>query len=256
MKIFDFHLHPGYDFHNDELGYEITPEIFVNGLNKNGVSFCAGSVIHKADSNRPLEDYEEIVPRLNREVYDFYLRYPDMVIPGIHIHPEFLELSCKEVEHYADKGVKLVGELVPYMMQWRLYSDKRTIEILRVASERKMILSIHPTTREDMEELFKALPDMKIVVAHLGAYGLYDWSIDMMKKYDNVYYDISAYRSGMLRDAVDKVGKERILYGTDYPGYDPAPFINSVLSSGLTDDEQEFIFYKNAERLLGRASSS
>ena len=76
--------------------------------------------------------------------------------------------------------------------------------------------------------------------------------VDMMKKYHNVYYDISAHgidRKGMLRDAVNKVGKERILYGTDYPGYDPALFINSVIHSGLTDDEQEFIFYKNAERL-------
>jgi len=34
-----------------------------------------------------------------------------------------------------------------------------------------------------------------------------------------------------------------------HPGYDPSPFIDSVINSGLTDDEQEFIFYKNAERL-------
>ncbi len=253
LKIFDFHLHPGYDFHNDELGYEITPEIFINGLNKNNVNFCSGSVIHKADAHRPIEEYEEIIPRLNRETYHFFECYPNIFTPGIHIHPEFIELSCREVEYYADRGVKLVGELVPYMMGWKLYSDKRVIDILHVASDRKMVLSIHPTNKEDMEQLFKMCPDINIVVAHLDGYGLYDWSIDMMKKYPNVYYDISAHGIGrpeMLRDAVNKVGKERILYGTDYPGYDPAPFINSVINSGLTDDEQEFIFYKNAEILL------
>ena len=62
MKIFDFHLHPGYDFHNDELGYEITPELFVQGLAACGVDFCAGSVIHKADTSRPLDEYAEILP--------------------------------------------------------------------------------------------------------------------------------------------------------------------------------------------------
>lgn len=255
MKIFDFHLHPGYDFHNDELGYEITPELFVEGLKKSGICFCAGSAIHKADSKRPMEEYAEIVPRLNREAYAFYERYPDLFTPGIHIHPEFVERSCREVEYYASKGVRLIGELVPYMMGWDLYSDPRVIEILRVAADRGMVLSFHPSKNtDDMETLFKALPDMKIVVAHLDGYGLYDWSIEMMKRYENVYFDISAHgidRPGMLRDAVDRVGRERILYGSDYPGYAQEPFLDAVRKAGLTEEEQEAIFYRNAERLLG-----
>jgi predicted TIM-barrel fold metal-dependent hydrolase len=55
----------------------------------------------------------------------------------------------------------------------------------------------------------------------------------------------------MLADAVSKVGADRILYGTDYPGYDPAPFIESVLNAKITDDDKEKIFYGNAVRLLG-----
>ena len=62
MRIFDFHLHPGYDFHNDELGYEITPDIFVRGLQESGVTRCAGSVIHKADTMHAVGDYAEIPP--------------------------------------------------------------------------------------------------------------------------------------------------------------------------------------------------
>ena len=254
MKIFDFHLHPGYDFHNDKLGYEITPEIFVDGLKKSGISFCCGSVIHKADAKRPVEEYEEIIPRLNREAYTFYEAYSDIYTPGIHIHPDFVELSCAEIQYYANLGVKLVGEAVPYLMNWKNYSDPRVIEILSLASEKGMVFNFHPNTNvDDMEGLFKALPEMKTVVAHLDGYGLYDWSIDMMKKYENVYFDISAHgidREGMLRDAVNKVGSERILYGSDYPGYSEAPFINLVLNSGLTDEEIDNIFCKNAERLL------
>ena len=255
MKIFDFHLHPGYDFHNDKLGYEITPEIFVEGLRKSGINFCAGSVLHKADTKRPVEEYEQIVPRLNREAYSFYERYSDIYTPGIHIHPDFVDLSCREIEYYADRGVKLIGEIVPYMMSWNGYSAPRLIEILKFAGERGMVFNFHPNNDlNDMEGLFRALPDLKIVVAHLDGYGLYDWSIEMMKKYDNLYFDISAHgidRPGMLRDAINKVGFERILYGSDYPGYSEAPFIDAVKNSGLNDTEMEHIFYKNAERLLG-----
>ena len=255
MKIFDFHLHPGYDFHNDTLGYEITPEIFVDGLRKNGITFCCGSVLHKADVKRPVEEYLEIVPRLNREAYSFYQTYSDIYTPGIHIHPNFVDLSCREIEYYADRGVRLIGEIVPYLMSWHGYSDPRVIEILKLASERGMVFSFHPNNNlADMEGLFKTLPDLKIVVAHLDGYGLYDWSIEMMQKYDNVFFDISAHgidRVGMLRDAVNKVGMERILFGSDYPGYSLTPFIKVVQNSGLTEEEQEYIFFKNAERLLG-----
>ena len=54
-----------------------------------------------------------------------------------------------------------------------------------------------------------------------------------------------------LEDAVRRVGAERILYGSDYPGYSPRPFIDCVMRAKLTDAQREAILYKNAERLLG-----
>ncbi len=254
MKIFDFHLHPGYDFHNDELGYEITPELFVQGLAACGVDFCAGSVIHKADTSRPLDEYAEILPRLNAEAYEFLQKYPSLYTPGIHVHPAFVQLSCGEVERYARRGVRLVGELVPYLMAWSGYDDPRLLEILRVAADHQMVLSFHPSKNTAaMETLLKSLPQLNVVIAHLDGYGLYEWSIEMMQKYSNLYFDISAHgasRRGMLADAVRRVGSERILYGSDYPGYSPKPFLDSILQADITDADREAILYKNAARLL------
>ena len=152
MKIFDFHLHPGYDFHNYKLGYEITPEIFVDGLKKSCITFSCGSVIHKADMNKPVLEYAEIIPRLNKEAYSFYEKYSNIYTPGIHVHPEFVEMSCSEIEHYADRGVKLIGEIVPYMMSWNGYSNPNLIEILKLASEKKMVLIF---TRIDVLKIWR-----------------------------------------------------------------------------------------------------
>ena len=249
MKIFDFHLHPGYDFHADAL----TPEAFVEGLKAHGICGCAGSVIRKNDSNRETADYAEILPRLNREAYKLQKDHPDFYRAGIHIHPDHIQLSCREVEHYAEKGVRLVGELVPYLMGWRNYNDPRVWEILEVVDAHGMVLSFHPNKRpEDMLAMIRQFPHLQIVVAHLDGYGLYDFAIETMQKHENVYFDISAHgtREGMLADAVSKVGADRILYGTDYPGYSPVPFIESVLNAKITEDDKEKIFYGNAARLL------
>ena len=251
MRIFDFHLHPGYDFHGDAK----TPEDFAAGLLPHGVVGCAGSVSHKADSQLPAQAYAEVLPRLNREAIDFAAACPVAYCPGIHVHPAHPELSCAEILHYAANGVRLVGELVPYLMGWRNYADPVLWEILRVAERRGMVLSFHPNKRpEDMEPLLAALPEMPIVIAHLDGYGLYEFEIEMMQKYENVYADISAHgaeREGMLEDAVRRVGADRILYGSDYPGYSPEPFVSAVLRADLTDDVREAILFQNAARLLG-----
>lgn len=254
MKIFDFHLHPGYDFHNDELGYEITPEIFISGLSDAGVSRCAGSTIHKADFGRHSSYYKDAVPRLNRETYSFYERYSDIFVPGIHVDPNYPTLSQSEIEKYARLGVRLVGELIPENMGWTSYSDKNMIEILKLAGEYGMAISLHPTDIFDMEGLIRELHDTEIVIAHLDAYGLYEGSIELMKRYENVSFDISAHgidRAGMIEDAVSRVGANRILYGSDYPGYSEHPFIDAVIKSAITDGEREAIFYGNAARILG-----
>lgn len=250
MKLFDFHLHPAYDFNC----VAATPREFAADLRKYGTVKCAGSVIHQGDSKRPVEDYAEIIPRLNGEAWDIYQQLPDFFVPGIHVHPAFVDLSCRELDQYAAKGVKLVGELVHYLMSWTSYTDERMFAILEHARSLGMVVSFHPKKKpEDMEPMFAAFPQLQFVVAHLDGYGLYDFAIEMMKKYENVSFDISAHgatRQGMLTDAVAQVGSSRILYGTDYPGYGPQSFIDAVLQAEITDDDRENIFYKNAARLL------
>ena len=250
MKIIDFHLHPGYDFHG-----VIPPETFIDGIKKAGISHIVGCTIRKDDSYRDVAEYAEIIPKLNRESYAFYEQYPDIYTQGVQIHPNFVELSCSEIEYYHKRGARLIGELTPYLMAWREYSDKNLFEILKLADEKNMALSIHPNKIEgDMEGLVKEFPNMNIVIAHLDGYGLFDLSIELMRKYDNLSFDISAHgtdREGMIAEAVKLVGSERILFGTDYPGYSPYPFIDAVMKADITDADRENIFYKNAERVLG-----
>lgn len=250
MQIFDFHLHPGYDFHADVL----SPEDFVKGLWAHGITRASGSAIHKGDTNRELADYGEVLPRLNREAYEMQLQFPDFFSAGIHIHPDFVELSCREIAHYAQKGVRLVGELVPYLMGWRSFADPRLWEILEVAEQQEMVLSFHPNKRpEDMTAMISQFPHLPIVVAHLDGYGLFDFAMETMRSRENVYFDISAHgtREGMLQEAVSRVGADRILFGTDYPGYSPVPFLESVQNAAISTRDKEKILYGNAARLLG-----
>ena len=250
MKIFDFHMHVGYDFN----GKSGNSHEYLNTAKKNGITRCAGCAIDMASNSHPIKNYGDIIKRLNAHAYGMQAEYPDFFTAGVHVHPDFVDLSCEIMRDHKTKGGLLVGELVYYMMGYQ-YGHKGLYEIFSYADELGMVVSLHPSAKRyaDMEKLLTSFPNLKIVIAHLDGYGLFENVIDLMKRYPNMYTDISAYgaqRCGMIKEAVEKIGSDRILFGTDFPGYNIQPFIDAVLNSGISDTDIDNIMYNNALKLL------
>ncbi len=253
MNVIDFHTHPMYDFHLPTHGMPITLDRFRADLEVNGISRACGSVIYRDMQNRPLKEYERLIPLLNDQALACRDVLGDFYVPGIHVHPAFVELSCRELARCHAKGVRLVGELVPYMMQWRNYACRGFIEIMEYARDLDMVVSMHPSTPQDMLAFSRALPGLTIVWAHLSGGGHLEQHLDLLRRFDHVHFDISAHGTdfdGTLRKTIDQVGCERLLFGTDYPGIGPASDLAAVLFEPLTSSEQEAILFKNARRIL------
>jgi predicted TIM-barrel fold metal-dependent hydrolase len=242
-----------YDFHLPTHGVEISLPRFRDDLLANGITRVCGSVIYRAMNGRPLEEYEEIIPRLNDQALACRDVLGDFYIPGIHVHPAFVGLSCNELIRCRKKGVRLVGELVPYMMQWKDYACKGCLEIMEYARDLNMVVSMHPSSPQDMLAFSQAMPGLNIVWAHFSGYGQYENHLELLRRFENVCFDLSAHGTdfdGTLRRAIDQVGCDRLLFGTDYPGITPASDVAAVMFEPLTDSEREAIFSGNARRLL------
>lgn len=249
MEIFDFHLHPYYDFHENDTD----PHRFVDTLKKQGVTGSAGCGINMACQNHPTDEYDRVITGINEKTWAFHSLFPDFFVPGIHIHPDHVDHSVKEMQKHKEKGGILVGELVYYMMGWR-YLHKNTLSLMETARDMDMVVSVHPSKDfEYVEAIADNIKGIKLVVAHLDAYGLYERQLALIKKHENVYADLSAYgaeREGMIADAVNRVGSEKILYGSDFPGYSVSKFINAVEKADVSTADKENILYRNAKRLL------
>ncbi len=255
-EIIDFHTHPHYDYHEADHGVTIDEGLFRSDLEACGITTACGSVIYKAMTSLPAAEYETMTPKLNDMTFEVASRMKGFYVPGIHIHPVSVEMSCREIDKAADRGCRLLGELVPYMTSWGCgYSDKRVVEILEYARDKDMAVSIHPTDMADMEKMIQAVPHLKLVIAHIAFHDITEEScVELMRRYDNVCYDYSAsgaVHEGLARRVIDRVGKDRLLFGTDYPGITPAADIAAIRAEGLTDDELEAVFHGNAKRILG-----
>ena len=108
--------------------------------------------------------------------------------------------------------------------------------------------------QEEMERMIAAHPNITFVAAHPGEREFYEKHLERMKKYPNLYLDLSGtglFRYGMLSYGVHKVGAERFLFGTDYPICNPRMYVQAVMQESLSETERELIFHKNAEHILG-----
>jgi len=112
--------------------------------------------------------------------------------------------------------------------------------------------------------VLEAFPRLTAVLAHLGA-AWWDERVELAQKYPNVYFDTAQgfaapdrvpycpHRGLAEGDAVRifrKIGVERILFGTDFPGIPPQPQLEQILRLPLTDKEKRLILAENAKRIL------
>jgi len=108
------------------------------------------------------------------------------------------------------------------------------------------------------EDVAKSFPSLTIVLAHLGK-GYYEDSVKVAAKYPNIFFDTStcfAERNISNEDLktkivniIKRIGAQRIMFGTDWPWFDPNYEIEIIKSLDLSNEEKLMIFSRNAKRI-------
>lgn len=253
-SIIDFHIHPYQGPEQNLCMYEDTvpetPPAMRRALQACGIGAACGSVLRR-DRAFDFRTLNDSALRLHDVLGAFY-------VPGFHIHPAYVAQSVNEIEKMHGAGLRLIGELVPYMHGWGNFGEqpytKELHEILSAADPYRMVVSYHTMWDWPLEEIIAAHPNLSFVAAHPGERESVEKHIARMRMYDNVYLDTSGtgiFRFGSIRRLVNAVGAERILFGTDYPICNPEMYVHAVLGEHLGSDAEEKIFCGNARRLLG-----
>lgn len=265
FEIIDFHTHPFSCEQDNICSHKAHCDMSTENIRRDmiavGTSKICGSVIWEKSkmaeylnvAASDLSDYDVIV-FCNRKMLEISEKLGDFYVPGMMVHPDYVKESCDDMQAMYDRGVRLVGEIVPYFHGWNDYSCEGFSKILDCATELNMIVSIHSMGDDAMDIMTKKHPDTKIVFAHPGEYFEFMRHLERMKMSKNCYLDLSGYgmfRHGMLRVAIDELGADRILYGSDYPTCNPAMYVGGVLLDPLiSDTEKKLIFADNARRLF------
>lgn len=153
---------------------------------------------------------------------------------GIKMHPDFQQME-------ADSS--FMHELCR-QLQGRL-------PILMHAGDFRYDYS-HP---KRIRHLALAFPDTQIIAAHFGGWSQWPEAIESLAGLPNLFVDTSSSLPFMPAEEIlrliDAFGIDRILFGSDYPMWQPADEIQLIEALGLTASDKHAIFWDNSARLLG-----
>ena len=166
-------------------------------------------------------------------------------------------------------GWKDPMELKPIMAVYKEFDVPVMIPVSW--SQTRTAVGLHYETSEGPAERFAGLatsyPDIKFIMNHMGG------RVEIPDGYeaircamglDNAWVETSKSTAKMITYAVQTLGPERVLFGSDWnrpqmKTYGPKNFhsiyqqwdaLNQVAGATISEDERDLILYKNARRLI------
>jgi predicted TIM-barrel fold metal-dependent hydrolase len=93
--------------------------------------------------------------------------------------------------------------------------------------------------------------NLKIIIPHLGMLGGNPLDfLNTFKARENIYFDTALATPDTVMRFIEKIGHERILFGSDIPFGMMKWELEKVLSLRIGDDKKEWILSKNLKRLI------
>lgn len=238
------------------LNYATTEKLLID-MDNNGVSKAVIQQINPPDKNSA-DIMEEIVTQnerlytfgsvhpFDKDIDDKIKYYMNLHIQGWKINPHVcgFSIDCKEslalIEKLSRTGLTILccsGLGLPEEVLSTNIPSKQTKK------------DVQNQSLDKYGRILAAFPDTTFILAHSGCYE-FESMVNLLKNHKNVYTDISIQPAEHIKTLIEKVGAERILFGTDYPFVSQAFSILSVLRATKNEDERRFIFSENAKKLL------
>ena len=263
--IIDFHTHCFPDalapkalgWLSDKAGFAPTTDGTVKGsiqkLKETGVDI--GVVCSIATNAHQL-------PKVNSfaiDINDFSTRL--IALGSAHPDSEIFKDELDRLRDHDIKGIKVHPEYGPY------YIDSEPwLRVFRLAAERGLFVVTHAgydfispdriaATPERLARVLDAVPDLRLIAAHLGGNRHWNEVKSHLCGRDNVWFDTALLaREGadptLVREVILSHRIDRVLFGSDMPWSDPREEIALIRSLSLGNEAEESIFHRNAEELL------
>ena len=191
----------------------------------------------------------------------------DFIAEECRAHPEFIGFATMH-QDFADKEAEIDRAVALGLHGVKIHPDSqavdmddpRLMELYEIIEGRLPVIIHTGDYRYDfshprrLKRILAAFPRLVVDAAHFGGWSIPDIALDNLLD-ENCFMDMSSsmFMLGDRRtkELVNTYGTDRIMFGSDYPMWDPAAEFARFTSLGFSEGELEKLLLGNAERFLG-----
>ena len=203
----------------------------------------------------------QVIPANNYAI-SLQREHPEQVIAFGTVHPAYenWEKELARLKAAGIRGIKLHPDFQSFWLD-----DPRLLPIFE-AAQKDFVFEIHigdrttpdknPSCPYKLASIMRQFPSIRIIAAHFGGYRMWSHALEVFSgnSFENLWFDTSSTTPFATPELAHKLlntfPRERILFGTDWPLYDPVEELQRLQTlGGLSDSEMEVIM-SNASALL------
>ena len=233
-------------------GETVTAEEIIESMDKLGI---ARSVVFNLTPFAQVRGHD--YSKANEAVAKEIKKFPDRLIGFARTNPWLGEQSLKDLE-YAAKQLNFKGLKLHPTIDWFPANAEILNPLVELTIRLRIPILMHtyeptkslPTLVGDLAERY---PEAKIIMAHMGGSLYFSQAILALKKNDNLLLNTAGvYQPHMIKTAVDKIGAERVIFGSDFPYGNPKIELAKVEASGIEEKQKKLVLGENMARLIGK----
>ncbi|MDB5076274.1 MAG: hypothetical protein JWO42_2453 [Chloroflexi bacterium] len=243
MQIFDAHTHVD---ESESLGWFDPPEKIIGLMDEAGIAQAVIMGYHDCPG-APVDAIAYVAAAVER--------YPDRLVALARLNPRFgataEDLLVEAITRYGMKGLKL------HPVSCGMHpANPMTVRLIRRAAQFGAPTLFHCGDEDytlpfEIAGAAEACPEASIILGHMGGYYHVDDAIAVARRYSNIYLETSAMPyPERIKEAVEAIGAERVLFGSDGPGCNPWLELQKVRQAGLTVEQETLVCGENLRQLL------
>ncbi len=262
--VFDFHVH----FFPDNVAEKALSSLSeIGGVKPYGSGTFDSLVSYMKEDhidyvlNQPVATKPDQVISINRQMININKKSSGVLSFG-SMHPDFGRISdpAEELSFISQnglKGIKLHSEYQDFYPD-----DDKLTPIYEACAKYNIIVLFHSgrdlgftsvhATPDRLRQVAR-VPGIKLVLAHMGAYQLWNDVEKYLVGINNIYFDTAftvEMDNSRMKELIKGQGFDKVLYASDFPWERQSLVYDKIKSLNLPSEAEELIFYKNAFNLL------
>lgn len=225
----------------DRLVNQTTLDVLIESMDRNGIEKAAVLGIEPYIKTKDLLN----VTKDNERVY---------VFGSVNMDSKFYLEKAEDILNYDIRGFKFHPA-----MQFLNSGDYKIYELMEIIEQRNLPTLFDTgyfpnkenlsTDIMDMEYIIRDFKTVPIILGHMGK-GQHKEAVNLAYKYENVFVDISLQPYWIIKEAVNVLGADKVLLGSDFPALKQSLAVSQV-KKALKGSELYKVSYGNARKLLG-----